>query len=484
MKKIILLFLILIPVNTYASVYYTDYEKYLTETEEVLEETDLLKKEEVKFYNTYKIKKTYYGYEAKDHCRNYDIDDYQEGMIRRSYTTNTMESKYTQTVNAFSGVSIYKFFLRPKSLDINIKEIKIFNNGNKINYNASVSSKDTSSINDNNLNTSFNLTTKDSLYLYLDQNYSVYDIELQIITDDPIDLETRVSMNLTNSSQATYIYRLVSNYLTFETKDNYQAIKEEFGLLNNDTANPHYRLIGKYYHCYDEEKIVLNKYQKDGDSIILDDYYMKYNYYKRDFIEIDDNQDIDINTDLSTIITNTSLDKSLINIDNNINYEEDGEYIVKFKVGNLEIEKKVFYSKPKVEILEYKEELNDNVIKEVLDMVDNNVVNEESESIVVDTLPKTSDIISKAINEDKEESSIETVSLNDNKKKIKKNNNDDDDEVREDNIVKQDIDKIYKVTPLKQEVIKDDKVDYRLLIWSIILLIIMTVLLLYRLFSR
>ena len=53
MKKIFLLIL-LIPNMVLASTVYTKYEPFILNTSEYLEETDILKREEVKLYNTYK----------------------------------------------------------------------------------------------------------------------------------------------------------------------------------------------------------------------------------------------------------------------------------------------------------------------------------------------------------------------------------------------------------------------------------------------
>lgn len=133
-KKILILIIILLiisPSFVYANVVYGEYKEFIMNTDEYMEETDTLKREEVKLYNTYEIKKVDLGY--KEECINCDMSDYiSETIESDEEIPGGIKYQPVLSTNSRLGcVSLYDFDI---DRSVKLYEIEIYSDNKKIDY--------------------------------------------------------------------------------------------------------------------------------------------------------------------------------------------------------------------------------------------------------------------------------------------------------------------------------------------------------------
>lgn len=283
MKKLLLLVLLLIPSFVYA-ISYTEYEEYLMGIDDYYEESDLLKREEYKVYNTYELKRNYLDYQES--CPLYDKDDYKkESMITSKKTSTNTEGNVSYYVN---GKLNYITVINYNRADI--YEIEITKNGEKIPFEIEPLNNrflDIEHLTDGDRNTS----------TYTDQ-FAQFNIKFDNVEATGVDINFYTNKNLylskfrifyTNddNEQEDISLSLLAKYIHFHPKEEYTHIIDLVGTFTSSfpVSATYYYLDKLYYHCFEEMKEPTNIYVNEGDNLINDDYKIKYNYYKRNIIE-------------------------------------------------------------------------------------------------------------------------------------------------------------------------------------------------------
>ncbi len=290
MKKIILYVLILIilfmPTYVKSLTIYGEYEKYKTEVDEFLPESDTLKREEITLYNTYKMVNHDLGY--LEECNKYDENDYLEETL---YSKDRLNDSYGYQPILANGkrlqmISLYDF------KDVNIKEINIYYKGELIEYYFLKNKDKFKILNDHDLNTNLILSGNMEITIYFsDNNLNPLELIVEVIGD-----EINVSSYFTFYDGNTFFAKTKGNYIYFVDNDEYENLKEKYGAYNIQNTVSSYTNVKNYYkknirkyHCYKEEKVKTNEYVIDGENLIKDDFIKKYNYYIRSKNIIEDN---------------------------------------------------------------------------------------------------------------------------------------------------------------------------------------------------
>lgn len=309
MKKVILYILILlilfIPTCVKSLTIYGEYEKYKMEVEELLPESDTLKREEITLYNTYEIVTTDLGY--LEECDKYDENDYLEETI---YSKDKLDNSYGYQPILANGkrlqvISLYDF------KDVNIKEINIYYKGELIDYYFLKDKDKLVNLNDHDLNTNLTLTGNDEIVIYFKNNYiNPLEILIEVIGD-----EVNISSHFIFFDGDTFFAKTKGNYIYFVDNDEYNNLKEKYGAYNIQNTVSSYTNVKNYYkknirkyHCYKEEKVKTNKYVLDGENLIKDDFIKKYNYYIRSKNVIEDI--IEEKNNIEKVVENNDIVKS------------------------------------------------------------------------------------------------------------------------------------------------------------------------------
>jgi len=391
MKKIFLL-LLLIPNIVFASETYTEYKEFIKGTNEYLEESDTLKREEYRIYNTYKeIKEEYYLPLDVD-SKSYEID----------YNDYTYNQKLSDQKSK-NGVSY-----QTKCFDNNL-EIKNIHLSNFINR-LKISEIEINTKNDTNymLNITHQIGKKE--YLQDKELYENYletgsKTNIEIIFFDKIklsDLEIKLYMPTQKTTETTFemiinkwldeISYMVSikldeetNLITITFDKEYENFLKENEFYNKNSCFSYYI-----------EEIILYKHKKtilkptniylplnNTDNFILNDYKVKYNYYKREKIELKDFIVLKNNLfNIKDYLISSTIPINELTIIDNIDYSKSGTYLLEIYFNNKLLIK--------------------------------NTINYEYAPLIVDNKKETTELLNK--NDDKKQKIYSTT------KKIKKHN--------------------------------------------------------------
>ena len=305
-KKILILIIILLiisPSFVYANVVYGEYQEFIMNTDKYMEETDTLKREEVKLYNTYEIKKVDLGYQEE--CINCDTSD---------YISETIESKeeipdgikYQPILDL--GTKFNFFMLYDFDYKIKINELNIYNNDKKIDYHFESSYQEKYKyLNDGDLDTYVELKNDDKLGIYLKGTFLAQNLVVEVVGTD---LSSKILILFSGSK--TLVLKALANNIYFVDYSKFDELKNKYGSINYgftngngqtfESLNPYYKKELNKYHCYGEEKVILNDYVTEGENLIYDDFITKYNYYTRLKEEISD----DVSIDKTSNVTKTT----------------------------------------------------------------------------------------------------------------------------------------------------------------------------------
>ena len=306
-KKILILIIVLLiisPSFVYANVVYGEYQEFIMNTDKYMEETDTLKREEVKLYNTYEIKKVDLGY--KEECINCDTSD---------YILETVESKEEipggikyQPVGISSSSILTAFSFYDFDEPVKIYEIEVFSGDKKVDYVFMDSNKEIyKNLNDGDRSTYYTLSYGNKIGVFIQSRYLAKDIIINIIGDE---IHSKAMYLFHNGP--TIVVKNLANHIYFVDDLNFNELKNKYGSINYgftngngqtfESLNPYYKKEIKKYHCYGEEKVILDNYVTEGDNLIYDDYITKYNYYTRIKEEISD----DVSIDKTSKVTKTT----------------------------------------------------------------------------------------------------------------------------------------------------------------------------------
>ena len=311
-KKILILIIILLiisPSFVYANVVYGEYQEFIMNTDKYMEETDTLKREEVKLYNTYEIKKVDLGY--KEECINCDTSD---------YISETVESKeeipggikYQPVLSSNSRLEWISFYDFDIDKPVKLYEIEIYSGNKKIDYTFFNSDKDVyKNLNDGDRNTYYMLKYGDTINILIEGNYLDKNITINIVGPE-LHSKSIYYTSKGPTKSPTKVLKNLANNIYFVDDLNFNELKNKYGSINYgftngngetfESLNPYYKKELKKYHCYGEEKVILNDYVTEGENLIYDDFITKYNYYTRIKEEISD----DVSIDKTSKVTKTT----------------------------------------------------------------------------------------------------------------------------------------------------------------------------------
>lgn len=345
MKKIIFIFMLIPIMSVNAKTYYTDYYLIEENSTQLKKESSTLKREEVRVYNTYETEIKELGYQD-DNCANYEKDNYiEEEIITKEKVNNT--SKLYQSF-LYQDIFLHAFMIRGIKKDIELNEIKIKSGEEEIPYvlvDATVSNKE--NINDNDINTKVIVTSKDSFTIQTKELVNVNNLTIEFISDD--SFESNIIFIL-KDTKINYIQSLINtNIIDFKSEDKITEIINVAGYFENtEVIKSYYKSKIKKYMCYEEILKPLNIYVLSGDNIDKDDYEIRYNYYKRDYIKVSDKK-LTKKCSLKSLILDTSLDVDDLEINSNIDFDKTGNYEIEYRFKD-----KIFSHKIKYEKLENK----------------------------------------------------------------------------------------------------------------------------------
>lgn len=359
MKKLIILILLVPLIGVEAKTYYTDYNLVEENSKEFKEESNTLKREEIKLYNTYEKEIKELGYEEE--CNNYMKDKYVEETIITKDKLNETSELYQSF--QYQNINLHAFMIRSIKEDIKIKELKIKNNGGEVPYilvDANISNKEY--MYDNDLNTEVNITTSDTFTIQLKELTNVNNLLIEFISND--SFETNIIFIL-KDTKFNYIQSYINtNNINFKDEDTIYKLIDITGFYDNTSiVKPYYKSKIKKYMCYEEVIKPLNIYVLSGNNINKEDYEIRYNYYKRDYLKVSD-KTLTKKSNLKSLILDTSLDTNNLEIDSNINFDKSGTYEIEYKFKdkvfkhNIKYKKEVTSTTKKIPSTKYIEENN------------------------------------------------------------------------------------------------------------------------------
>lgn len=336
MKRIILLMItpliFIIKVNA-NELFYTKYYPYELDSETYYLETDLLKRNEIESYNTYILKREDIGYFTENNDYLKDENDYIKEVDyykTKNSNTNNQFSYYKQDKNDL----VNKFEIRWYSVSgkAKIDSFEVYYKNNKI-YESST---DIISFNTKmifNLNNYYNINDLEIKITILDEKIWVFAGTLTAYGKN-VTIDNKFSFQRTQNNEVMHI-----KYLK---KDEYNKIidKVDWYKESDKMITGYFDEIIKYKY-YQIKKEYLNKYtdlKNNNYYLDLEDKKVLYNYYKRYYLILSDDVNID---DIYKTIIDTNMDIS--NIEITIK-ENENNYLVSYNYLDDKIVKK--YSKP------------------------------------------------------------------------------------------------------------------------------------------
>ena len=288
--------------------------------------SDTLKIDNYKLYNTYENKYTNMGYmlENDEYIKdeNDSIEDYvivNDDLYSDEYINIDYNTKSSFRIN-FNNLS-----------DLKINEIEIYKNNKLMGY--GFTNDDREGLNylyDRNYETYLDCSTKNYISINMYYNYDIEDITLIIYTKEPNDYS--IKLGVLNENKEITLHNSKSNkhIITFNYIDN---------PLIDKKINYEYKGIRTLYKYYKEENILLNNYIKTGDNILLDDYIEVSDYYIRDKLVLKDEIIIkNYNTKITDFIEYST---NNVNINCNIDYLINGIYNCEFILNDIRVNKEV-----------------------------------------------------------------------------------------------------------------------------------------------
>lgn len=383
MKKIILILAVLIcSFEVEAKTYYSDYYPLDKGSAVKLEETDVLKRESYRLYNTYDSIRVDGKYE-KDYtkCSHYDLEDYYDAFVGSTKEQKHENDPMYQAVNVWDKVIKEFRFTIAKNNYLN--EIWITNKGKTIPFTLKY----------------VDLPRYSNPELFMDGDFST---GTQIVNGGVIELSfepqtvqyLRIHVKATSPLEALLRFKYrddttsdtyFSTYnLEFMDQDKFNVYMDKFGPLPDKSIilSNYYYIAERRYRCYDYEIKPTGKYVLEGESsnLIMDDYKEFYNYYGRYKIELE-GKIVKEPNDLVKLIKSSNVPVGNIKIFGSVNFDKSGAYKLKYNVTDnfivdyeVEVKNDKFDNIPKEDNVANQEPKEDNKVEVIQ-------VNKKNESI-------------------------------------------------------------------------------------------------------
>lgn len=301
MKKILFMLIFLITINVQAKEQYSDYE-FIDYVEEAQENDELNKYEPVLLNNFYKLEESDSDYLETDWDAEYefiDKDDYKTekffSQLNLSYNRVgkvTAAPKYNYLFNTIKITNIQNY----QSVDI--REIEVYQDDRLINTEIDAFPE----LKDGDKSTKVNLTNNSISIRLLPYNFYVTSIRIVIYYGNNIPLEFGLSMPPQSGMYEFKNHFIPDNkarstVIDFKQTDNFNTLLSSNNLKPESTNDivyyteyekrlfKHYNLEKKYYIM--SELSSLEGFEYDQDESVK-----MYKHYKREKIDIPDNNEI------------------------------------------------------------------------------------------------------------------------------------------------------------------------------------------------
>lgn len=298
MKKIILLFILLIPINVFG-ISYTEYSDYLY-TDTYMENSDLCEVEEIKKYKYYYLERDYSDYFNSLYKSDYYIYRDEDYILSDFITTDIkpvhqVSDLSEQTYTYYQEYQKVKYiilsnFIYEKAL--NLKEIIIYNKENKkLDYEVYTDNESIKTIiNDNDINKGVNLSNNDFIVLELKEEINPKEIYIMYVLAGYYTKTFSFDVVINNSGDINdiYYYHNVNGdlssleyYYTYLNQLNYnERLDSEIKKINGTYEDIDNSKIVKYETLYTYKDYLYRYYNYK--KIYLDDYYIENNEYIKD----------------------------------------------------------------------------------------------------------------------------------------------------------------------------------------------------------
>lgn len=342
MKKI-LLFIILFFISFNYVNAETFYGEYRLVDDYSTYKDDLLKIENIKLYNTFKVNYIDMGYMLDNNEFIKDENDYKEEYI--SIDENEIGDEYIKVSSSENSTYMIQFKNFESSLKI--YEVEIFYKDKKLPYGFIYGiDEKLFNITDNDYSTFIDSNEISNFYLNLYSRYNIKELNIKIYTNE---LDSKFLLSLGDISTFITLHKNKNKHIiTFDSEDN-STIYEFKGFKN-------------LYRYYKEEKEILNNYVDYGNNILLDDYIEFDIYYIRDKLILDDIMIINNQNQKIEDFIEYSSDK--VNIECNIDYNVNGKYTCEYILNDISVKRDIIVNIPFIEDIKLKETNNNNYIKE------------------------------------------------------------------------------------------------------------------------
>ena len=352
MKKIIL-FILVLPNLVFAQTLYTDFLPYLNTTE-YLEETDLIKRSEIKLYNTYieQVEENYLSLD-ENQIKEYQIDyndyiyQYTNSLENReyaySYQTKCLNENYTPRSLTISNFSDNVSISEVKALSKNLNGVGI----SITNYSGFMSAIANGIINEKPIEFNKDSTINFTFF----KNIAIDELQIELYL--PKQNLNQLSFTITSKEgialNAEVDLQTDNNIITINFDNNYYNFLKENSFTTSNNCISYYNLKIPLYKHYKIVNLPTNNYipLNNFDKFILDDYQTHYYYYKREKIEIEDRISIKKeHFNLENYLISSTIPLNELKVIDNINYEKDGIYTIDIYYQNkLLLKKQIEYIK-------------------------------------------------------------------------------------------------------------------------------------------
>lgn len=325
MKKIIFIITIfLIVKNVNAETIYGEYYKVASLNNEPMDE---IKIDTYKIYNTYDFAYKDLGYLEENNEYIKDENDYIEKEIVATNIENADEYITVRT----SLLDRNYIILKNISKNLKIYEIEVYYNDEKIEYSIS-NNNQFSQTNSNNIN---NIKDEDFNTYYI---YTQPRIDLMIGFKEMYKLkDLKVIIHIEENSLSSFILYLENK--TFIKLNNNKKHTITFSNEEIQDVTYSYKETIKLYKYYEKYLLKKDIYVKDGENLLLEDYKIINDYYKRDKLILKDN--LIINSKDTNVNSFISYSSNEVIINNNIDNTKNGTYKCIFILNDIKIEKDV-----------------------------------------------------------------------------------------------------------------------------------------------
>lgn len=377
MKKIFLL-LLLIPNIVFANESYTEYKEFIKGSSEYIEESDTLKREEYKVYNTYKEIIEEYYLPLNEESIEYEID-YNDYIYHQKISDQKNKNEASYQTKCFdNNLEIKNIHLSNFVNRLKISEIEI-NTKNDTDYMLNITHQigKKEYLQDKDLYENYLETgSKTNIEIIFFDKINLSDLEIKLYVPKQKITETTFEMIINKwIDEISYMVSIKldeeNNLITITFDKEYETFLKENEFY---TTSPCFSYYTEEIILYKHKKITLEPTNiflplNNSNNFILSDYKVKYNYYKREKIELKDSIVLKNNLfNTKDYLISSTIPINELTIIDNIDYSKSGTYLLEIYFNNKLLIKNTINYEYEALIVENKKEkttdlLNENVVK-------------------------------------------------------------------------------------------------------------------------